>query len=54
MSIIFIIFFVPFLKSPPLSSKKEIEISLKKVLGDAFKDPNFSMIFLVFLLVDTS
>jgi len=48
MSIIFIIFFVPFLKSPPLSSKKEIEISLKKVLGDAFKDPNFSMIFFGF------
>ena len=48
MSIIFIIFVVPFLKSPPLSSKKEIEISLKKVLGDAFKDPNFSMIFFGF------
>ena len=48
MSIIFIIFVIPFLKSPPLSSKKEIEISLKKVLSDAFKDPNFSMIFFGF------
>jgi MFS family permease len=39
---------VPLLKETPVSTKKEIEVSLTKVLGNAFKDPNFSMIFLGF------
>jgi len=48
LSIIIIMFAVPLLKETKISTKKEIEISLKKVLGNAFKDPNFSMIFLGF------
>ena len=48
LSIIIVMFAVPLLKETKISTKKEIEISLKKVLGNAFKDPNFSMIFLGF------
>ena len=48
LSIIIIMFAVPLLKETKISTKKEIEISLKKVLRNAFKDPNFSMIFLGF------
>ena len=48
LSIIIIMFAVPLLKETKISTKKEIEVSLKKVLGNAFKDPNFSMIFLGF------
>ena len=47
-SIIIVMFAVPLLKETKISTKKEIEVSLKKVLGNAFKDPNFSMIFLGF------
>ena len=47
-SIVLIMAVVPLLKETPISSKKEIEVSLTKVLGNAFKDPNFSMIFLGF------
>ena len=47
-SIALVMLFVPLLKNNPVSTKKEIEISLLKVLGNAFKDPNFSMIFLGF------
>jgi MFS family permease len=49
LSIIIVMLAVPFLKNNPVATKKEIEISLMKVLGNAFKDPNFSMIFLVSL-----
>ena len=48
LSIILVMFAVPLLKETKISTKKEIEVSLKKVLGNAFKDPNFSMIFLGF------
>jgi MFS family permease len=48
LSIIVVMFAVPLLKETKISTKKEIEVSLKKVLGNAFKDPNFSMIFLGF------
>ena len=47
-SIVLVMTVVPLLKETPVSSKKEIEVSLTKVLGNAFKDPNFSMIFLGF------
>ena len=47
-SIVLVMSVVPLLKETPVSSKKEIEVSLTKVLGNAFKDPNFSMIFLGF------
>ena len=48
LSIVLVMSVVPLLKETPVSSKKEIEVSLTKVLGNAFKDPNFSMIFLGF------
>lgn len=48
LSIIIVMFAVPLLKETKISTKREIEVSLKKVLGNAFKDPNFSMIFLGF------
>ena len=47
-SIVLVMSVVPLLKETPVSSKKEIEVSLTKVLSNAFKDPNFSMIFLGF------
>ena len=47
-SIVLIMAVVPLLKETPISSKKEKEVSLTKVVGNAFKDPNFSMIFLGF------
>ena len=47
LSIIVVMSVVPLLKSNSIT-KKEIEISLSKVLGNAFKDPNFGMIFLGF------
>ena len=48
LSIIVVMSVVPLLKSNSISTKKEIKISLSKVLGNAFKDPNFGMIFLGF------
>jgi MFS family permease len=48
LSIVLVMSVVPLLKETPVSTKKEIEDSLTKVLGNAFKDPNFSMIFLGF------
>ena len=47
-SIVLVMSVVPLLKETPVSTKKEIEVSLTKVLGNAFKDPNVSMIFLGF------
>ena len=47
-SIVLVMSVVPFLKDAPVSPKKEVEISLTKVLGNAFKDPTFSMIFFGF------
>ena len=48
LSIVLVMSVVPFLKDAPVSSKKEVEVSLTKVLGNAFKDPTFSMIFFGF------
>ena len=47
-SIVLVMSVVPFLKDAPVSTKKDVEISLTKVLGNAFKDPTFSMIFFGF------
>ena len=47
-SIVLVMSVVPFLKDAPISTKKEVEVSLTKVLGNAFKDPTFSMIFFGF------
>ncbi len=42
------IVFVPFLKSEPKISKKEVEENLSDALKDAFKDPTYTMLFLGF------
>ena len=48
LTIILVMSVVPFLKDAPMVTKKEVEISLTKVLSNAFKDPTFSMIFFGF------
>ena len=48
LTIILVMLVVPFLKDAPIATKKEVEISLTKVLSNAFKDPTFSMIFFGF------
>ena len=48
LTIILVMSVVPFLKDAPMATKKEVEVSLTKVLSNAFKDPTFSMIFFGF------
>ena len=48
LTIVLVMSVVPFLKDAPIATKKEVEISLTKVLSNAFKDPTFSMIFFGF------
>ena len=48
LTIVLIMTVVPFLKDAPVATKKEVEVSLSKVLSNAFKDPTFSMIFFGF------
>ena len=48
LTIILVMSVVPFLKDAPIATKKEVEVSLTKVLSNAFKDPTFSMIFFGF------
>ena len=48
LTIVLIMSVVPFLKDAPIATKKEVEVSLTKVLSNAFKDPTFSMIFFGF------
>ena len=48
LTIILVMWVVPFLKDAPIATKKEVEVSLTKVLSNAFKDPTFSMIFFGF------
>ena len=48
LTIILVMSVVPFLKDAPIATKKEVKVSLTKVLSNAFKDPTFSMIFFGF------
>ncbi|MDC0227260.1 MFS transporter [Alphaproteobacteria bacterium] len=48
LTIVLVMSVVPFLKDAPIATKKEVEVSLSKVLSKAFKDPTFSMIFFGF------
>ena len=48
LTIVLVMSVVPFLKDAPIATKKEVEVSLTKVLSNAFKDPNFSKIFFGF------
>ncbi len=48
VAIIAVLMVLPFMRSPALANKAELEESLGTVLIRAFKDPSFSMIFLGF------
>ena len=48
LTIVLVMSVVPLLKDAPVATKKEVEVSLSKVLSNAFKDPTFSMIFFGF------
>ena len=48
LTVIVVMIAVPFLKGKPMQTKQEVNISLRKILGHAIKDPNFGMIFLGF------
>lgn len=48
LTIVLVMSVVPFLKDAPIATKKEVEVTLTKVLSNAFKDPTFSMIFFGF------
>jgi len=48
LTIVLIMLVVPLLKDTPIATKKDLEVSLTKVLSNAFKDPTFSMIFFGF------
>ena len=48
LTIVLVMSVVPFLKDAPIATKKEVEVSLTRVLSNAFKDPTFSMIFFGF------
>ena len=48
LTIVLVMSVVPFLKDASMVTKKEVEVSLTKVLSNAFKDPTFSMIFFGF------
>ena len=48
LTIVLVMSVVPLLKDAPIATKKEVEVSLTKVLSNAFKDPTFSMIFFGF------
>ncbi len=56
-SVVFLIFAVailatlmllPFLRSPEITNKAELDETLSEILGKAFKDPSFTLIFLGF------
>ncbi len=48
-SILAVLIFLPMMRTQPVvASKTDIEESLRKVLGQAFKDPTYGMIFLGF------
>ena len=48
LTVIVVMIAVPFLKGKPIQTKQEVNTSLRKILGQAIKDPNFGMIFLGF------
>ncbi|MEE2698582.1 MAG: MFS transporter [Pseudomonadota bacterium] len=43
--ILAVLIFLPLMKTEPISSKQEIEETISEVLGRAFRDPTYSMIF---------
>ena len=46
--ILSLILTLPFMRAPAMASKAELEESLGQILGKAFRDPSFAMIFLGF------
>lgn len=46
--ILTVLFLLPFLRAPEMASKAELEETLTEILGKAFRDPSFTLIFLGF------
>lgn len=48
ISIIAVLLFLPFMRSPSIATKTELEESMSEVLGKAFRDPSFTLLYLGF------
>ena len=48
VSILAVLLFLPFMRSPGIPCKTELEESLTEILGKAFRDPSFTFIYLGF------
>lgn len=48
VTILLVLLALPFLRSPAMATKQELQESLGAVLGRAFRDPSYSMIFMGF------
>jgi MFS family permease len=46
--IVAVLALIPFLRAPQLAGKQELEESMSEILGKAFRDPSFTLIFLGF------
>lgn len=47
-AVLMVILTLPFMRAPQLASKTELEESLDQILGKAFRDPTYTLIFLGF------
>ncbi len=48
VSIVSVLLVLPFMRSPSIASKTELEESLGEILGKAFRDPSFTFLYLGF------
>jgi len=48
ISIIAVLLFLPFMRAPTIATKTELEESLSEILGKAFRDPSFTLLYLGF------
>lgn len=48
VSIIAVLLFLPFMRSPSIATKTELEESMSEILGKAFRDPSFTLLYLGF------
>ena len=48
ISIVAVLLFLPFMRSPSIATKTELEESMSEILGKAFRDPSFTLLYLGF------
>lgn len=48
IAIVAVLLFLPFMRSPSIATKTEMEESLSEILGKAFRDPSFTLLYLGF------